>query len=177
MTNTDGVAREAAARAKVAQRRREAQVVRDRENRHAFLRGYWAAMCRRNCWAYNARTGEDERRQVSPQRLSWRALVGMARTAESFRRAQYVHLDAAARQRTNRSGWPESDSWRALGDAFGVGRDLQTMGFLKMFLGDVGETLQRAALEYGRAGLLAVARKPQVDLDDYYEDENGEAKG
>jgi len=177
MTNTDGVAREAAARDKVAQRRREAQLVRDRENRQAFLRGYWAAMCRRNAWMYNQRTGEDVRRAVNPRRLSWRALVEMARTAESFRRAQYVHLDAAARERANRTGWPVSESWRALGDAFGVSRDLQTMGFLKMFLGETGGHLQRAANWYGRAALYAVAHKPLVDLDSHYQDENGGPKG
>ena len=176
MTNTD-VAREVAARAKVAQRRREAQVVRDRENRHAFLRGYWAGMCRRNCWTYSVPQGEDVRLQVSPRRLSWRALVTMARTAESFRRAQYVHLDAAVRQLDNRSGRPSTYAWRQLGEAFGEGRDQQTATFVKLHLGELSDTLQRVAREYGYATLYASPRVPLIELDNYHQDENGEAKG
>lgn len=173
MDSKTPVEREAATRAKVAQRRREAQLVRDRENRQAFLRGYWAAMCRRNCWTYNNGTMEDVRMQVSPRRLSWRALVEMARMAESFRRAQFVHLDAAARDWSNRTGWDVRDAWRTLGDAFGMGRDLQTAAFLKLALGEVGDTLQAAAFDCGRAGLYAVAREPWVELDSHYQDAYG----
>lgn len=176
MTKTTGPEREAAARAKVAQRRREAQLERDRDNRHAFLRGYWGAMCRRNAWRYNQRTGEDERHPVARRRLSWRALVEMARTAESFRRAQYAHLDAAARERAERTGWPQSEAWEALGDALGMSRDGHTVAFLKLALGPAGDALQGAAFQLGRAGLYAVPREPQVDLDDHYTDENGEPR-
>jgi hypothetical protein len=178
MTNTDGAAREAAARAKVAQRRREAQLVRDRENRQAFLRGYWAGMCRRNCWTYSHGTGEDVRLQVSPRRLSWRALVEMARTAESFRRAQYVHLDAASRvlSACASSEHAHTRAWQLLGEAFGVSRDLMTPKLAELAPGALGEALQAAAREYGRAGLYAIAREPLVELDPHYEDENGDAK-
>lgn len=178
MTNTDGAAREAATRAKIAQRRREAAVVADRENRQAFLRGYWAGMCRRNAWTYSHGTGEDVRLQVSPRRLSWRALVEMARTAESFRRAQYTHLDAAVRQLAACTvpGHAHPRLWQMLGDAFGQGRDQMTATFVRLGLGDVGGMLQAAAREYGRAGLYAVAREYLVDLDSHYQDENGEPK-
>lgn len=176
MDSKTPVEREAAARAKVAQRRREAQLVRDRENRQAFLRGYWAAMCRRNCWTYNNGTMEDVRMQVSPRRLSWRALVEMARTAESFRRAQYAHLDAVARGRSEGTGWPVSEAWRALGDALGVSRDLQTCAFLKFAQGPSGDTLQAAAFNLGRAGLYAIARHPEIILDSHYQDAYGEPR-
>jgi len=165
MTNTDGLVREAAARAKVAQRRREAQLVRDRENRQAFLRGYWAGMCRRNAWTYNQRTMEDVRQPIARHRMSWRALVETARTAESFRRAQYVHLDAAARQLDERTGRLPTFAWQLLGEAFGEGRDQMTATFVRLALGDVSDVLQAAAREY------------LVDLDSHYQDENGEPKG
>lgn len=178
MTKTTGPEREAATRAKVAQRRREAAVVADRENRQAFLRGYWAGMCRRNCWTYSLGTGEDVRLQVSPRRLSWRALVEMARTAESFRRAQYVHLDAAARQLSAcaLAEHAHTRAWGRLGEAFGVSRDMMTRDLARTVQGPLGETLQCAAEELGWAALYATPKAPHVELDDYYTDDDGEPK-
>lgn len=179
MTNTDGTAREATAQAKVTSRRREAQLERDRENRHAFLRGYWAGMCYRNCWTYSVGAMEDVRLRVSPRRLSWRALVVMARTAESFRRAQYVHLDAAAHQIAFCASNEHAHvrAWQRLGEAFGVSRDMDTRTLAKLVSDELGETLQRAAREYGYATLYASPRIQLIELDDYHKDENGEPKG
>lgn len=178
MTKTTGLAREVANRAKAAQQSREAAVAADRENRHAFLRGYWAGMCRRNCWTYSDGVQEDVRLQVSPRRLSWRALVGMARTAESFRRAQYTHLEAAVRQLSACAiaEHPHTRAWQRLGEAFGVSRDMMTRDLARTVQGQLGETLQCAAEELGWAALYATPKAPLVELDDYYTDENGEPK-
>jgi hypothetical protein len=162
--------------AEVAENRRRAQLRRDNANRRAFLSGYLYGMCRRNCWAYAPRHGEDIQTYVSTRRVEPLAVVRMFRVAESFRRAQYAHLDAAARWRAAGQGGTEEGAWAALGDAFGVSRNCLTAdAFVKAGAGPSAETLQAAARAYGRAGLYRHA-DGTVTLDDHYQDENGRPK-
>lgn len=161
---------------RVIEARRRRQLLRDRENRQAFLLGYLQGMCRRNCWTYSSRTGEDVRIPVGVRQLAPSAVVAMAHTAESFRRAQYAHLVQAVEHRANYIGGTRRGAWLTLGDAFGVSRDLITLAFTNVHAGPESMTLQSAAREHGRAGLYKHRGGGPITLDDHYQHANGEPK-
>lgn len=129
------------------------QLLQDRLDRHEFVLGYIQAMlwantlklegnyCGNDSWDAEMVPVDATRLR---EQLTWDALKELVRDAESFRRAEYVHLLAGARRY----------NWSEMGYCFALSRNGHGAGYFdRPIEGDVHDALQGAARVYGESTL------------------------